>query len=366
MKPLLKNILFALAALPLLLKVPYLTMVWRDTPLDSKDMYIWMSLPVVAFLSEVIRRRLGIFGDVNNYKRLTACVLGLAVVAYAVVAFKVNAAGILLGIMILSLAVELRFGRRIFVSQFPTMFFAVLSCPSLSYWLDYYLHTGISESTSYFLIKISLGISFFAFWNLRTLAKGRYPRISSVLFFVFALFALFFLKIRTQTLEAGAPFDINTAKLHAADWICEKIPVSAADRKFFASSPIERRAYFNDDSNVNLLALKVNDISAVHPIGICLKSAGYDVSSSRQIYVEVAGRRIQVNELRISNEGREYMGYAFFSNGRLTTGDFTKFRFSNARQNRWMHYQIIAPFTESEEISRARVLSLLENFGTTR
>ncbi len=363
MKYFLKNLFFALAAVPILLKLPYLMAVWRETPLDSKDMYIWLSLPMIALFSELLRRHLKIVDVVENYRKLTLLVLIFALISYAVIAFKVNAAGILLGIMIFSLAVELRFGRRVFVSQFPTMFFAVLSCPSLSYWLDYYLHTGISSSTSYFLIKIFLGLTFFIYWNISTFVNRSYPRISSVLFCVFVLFAIFFFKVKTQSLEAGDEFKIDTNKMYAGNWISEKVPGSYSDKRFFASSPIERRAYFNNDSNVNLLALKVNDISKVHPIGICLKSAGYDVSSSKQIYLPVGDKTLQVNELEIFNGESHYIAYSFFSNGRYTTGDFTKFRFSKRSQNQWMHYQIIAPFTENEEISRARVQNLLKNFS---
>ncbi len=369
MKGWMKNLLFALCAAPFLVKLPYMLSVWKYSPLERDDIYIWLALPVFIVASEMVRRRAGIRDKIYTKRALLYIAMAVCVLGWmASLALGINAAGVLLGIAIFALGVEFRFGRRVFVSQFPTIFFAVATCPSLSYWLDYYLHIGADEKISYFAMKVLAGVAFFSFWSIRTLIVGHYPRISNMIFCACVFAAVLYAKISMQTLETADPFALDTSLMKSGDWIGIEVPKSDSDERFFTGCPVvERRSYYNTTSNINLLALQVGKISNIHPIGICLESAGFEVRASRQIYMQISPtRKIQVNEVELDLIGEHFAAYSFFSNSNSSTGDFTKFRFSQNKQEMWRHYQIVTPAEPSVEDARERVLVFLRNFDADR
>lgn len=360
MKSAIKNILFALCALPLLAKMPYMVSVWKSSPLEGGDFIVWLAIPAVAALCEIIRCKAGIEGGAETYKKWMLTALAACLAAWFLIAFKINAAGILLGIFILALAVDLRFGRAVFVSQIPTFMFAIVAVPSISYWLDYYLHIGLAGTYSYFAFKFLFATGFLAAWSVLSVKKRRYPRIWSIIFCMAVCAAALYNRIEYNSLPAGDPIFVDTQKNASGEWMSREDPVSEADARFFTGcDEIVRKSYFNADSGMQLLALSVNRISSIHPVGICLESSGYDIVSSRQVSISLSDREIQINELRVRKNGSDLAVYSWFSDGEKSTGDFTKFRLQKSAAKNWRHYQIMTPEDGAKE---DRFRSFLEAF----
>ena len=61
--------------------------------------------------------------------------------------------------------------------------------------------------------------------------------------------------------------------------------------------------------------------------------------------------------------GGKFAGYSFFSDGKCSTGYFTKFRLSG--HGGWVHYQIITPAKDAEN-ARRRAGDFLEKFGSAK
>ncbi len=362
MKAWFKNFVFLAAFLPLAYKMPYLRTVWASSPVERWDKFLWLSLLLLIPLCEWIRRRANIrsrhFPREKLWTALALCGV-LPMLAFAYVK-QINAAVILLGISLIAVAVQWRFGRRVFVGQIPCFFIAVIASPSLSYWLNYYLNAGLEGTRGYFYAKLALGLAFFAGWSIYALYQKRYPRLLSVLFAALLLASVFVNKVNAHRLPSGAPSYLDPAKYEGENrWLGKELSLSAVDRRFFSGCErVSRRVYYNDYDQVGVLGIVVGaDIHAVHPVGICLESAGWDVSSQRQAYFPSAHGEIQGAQIQASKDGKEYLIWTWFSSDKLSTGDFALFRFLRKRGEGWRHYQIMTPVTKGDLAHARDVLS---------
>ncbi|MBQ6533604.1 MAG: hypothetical protein IJI37_00385 [Opitutales bacterium] len=349
----LANFFYFLGAVPLLLRLPYLYSSWRGSPFEKYDVFIWLLLAPIAAASEIIRRRAGIVEVVKTYRALMWCALAACLALYALLAFKINAAGIFLGLAILAISTELRFGRRVLLAQLPAFLFASLTIPNLSFWVEYYLHIGVGGIVPFFFAKIAFAFSFFVLWSVRTLHLRRYPRASSIMFCTFVMVAVFCAIIKINELPEGDPLELDLKKTQIADWIGTDMPLTKSDEFLFSDlKSVSRKIYFGANSQIAILAVEVKNISEIHPVEICLKTSDREIESSTQTYVRVNGKNIQLNEVIFMAGGRRFAVYSIFSNGKASTGFFTKFRLSPDKAG-WRHYQIQMPLDPSDRDARA-------------
>ncbi|MBO7524951.1 MAG: hypothetical protein J6T79_05535, partial [Verrucomicrobia bacterium] len=131
---------------------------------------------------------------------------------------------------------------------------------------------------------------------------------------------------------------------------------------FTGCTEVSRRTYFNDDSYVNVLALRVKDITNLHPMDVCLRSSGAEIISLKPVYLKVNGLNIALDEARIRRDSAEFYSYAIYSNGVISTGDFAKFRLLRRDSKLWVHYQMVTPAQPDEEAVHARMESFLGSF----
>ena len=359
-----KCVLSVLAAFPLLMKFPYLISSWSGSPFERFDCGIWILIPIIAALSECIRRYVRATHSPKDYSFVFAAALFVSVALYVLLGFKLNAVGLLLGMLIFMFAIELIFGRQVFLSQMPTFFFALITIPNLSFWLSFFLDYGFHNPFPFFVSKLVFGTVFFAGWSLRTLSLRRYPRVSSIAFCMCAILLFWVAAVRTRDVSEGSPLILDLERMKGGRWTGVDIPENESDfRMFSEAKSIERREYFDDDSAVSLLAVEVGSAKQIHPFEICLRSSGVKISGSRNIYLPVGGGRIQVNEVLFSKNGGKFAGYSFFSDGECSTGYFTKFRLSG--HGGWVHYQIITPAKDAEN-ARRRAGDFLEKFGSAK
>lgn len=175
-----------------------------------------------------------------------------------------------------------------------------------------------------------------------------------------ALFAL----AQRQLLQNGAPIQLNLEALKSGEWLARKAEVTQRDRDFFTGCTwIGRMEYFDNRSSLSVLALQVADITNLHPMAICMKSAGSEILSSSQIYLNVRGKPVQVNELELLIGGTRSLAYSVYSNDEFSTGNFARFRLLRKDRKIWWHYQIVTPMDPDRETAHKRVESFLNTFA---
>ena len=360
MKKYLKNLFLIFSAIPLACKMPYLIESWQSSPFEKYDAYIWLVIPLLIFVCEFVRRVAKISPAKESVRK--KLVVGLLVVFFSVFAlfgFSLNALGLVLAFAILLFALELYFGRNVVLAQIPTVLFVLLTIPNLSFWISYCFNVSFGGLLSFFLYKILFGISFMIVWIVRTLQTKRYPKARSIIFVVVAIVISIFAEMRTRDIPNGDSFCIDSSKMKSGDWLGTAYAQTADDKRFFPHAKnIVRKIYYNKTSNLSLLEIDVGDISDIHPVEICLRSSGALVKSTRQIYLDVNGKKIQVNEIFFKNNEQLFASYSFFSNDKISTGYFTKFRLSSNKNN-WRHYQIATPADKPDSEIRIRIKDFL-------
>jgi hypothetical protein len=258
----------------------------------------------------------------------------------------------------------LRWGLSVFISQWPSVFFAILATPSLSFWLGHYLEFELRDALSYVVAKLALAWFFLALWSLWVNYKKAYPRLQSFLFSLALCAVALFALAQRQLVQNGAPIQLNLEELQSGEWLARKAEVTERDLNFFTGCTwIGRMEFFDNQSFLSVLALQVADITNLHPMPICLKSGGSEIVSSSQIYLNVHGKPVQVNELEILTGGTRSMAYSVYSNDEFSTGNFARFRLLRKARKIWWHYQIITPVEPDKETAHKRVESFLNTFA---
>ncbi|MDI9402203.1 MAG: hypothetical protein QM428_09765 [Verrucomicrobiota bacterium] len=371
----LKNLLWLLCALPLLSKAHYIYRTWIDSPLERGGWVIWVCALAVLPLCEYLRRKVTAIAPVtaepargvkSHAGWFIAAMVAVAAgwLYFSFGASRVHALSILLALAFFYLATGLRFGISVFISQSPSLFFAVLATPSLSFWVGHYLEFELRGALSYLLAKLALGWLFLGLWSLWVYYKKAWPRLQSLLFLSVLSAILLFMLAQRQSVENGAPIRLSLEELQSGEWLARKGEVTQSDLNFFTGCTwISRMEYFDNRSSVSVLALEVADITNLHPMPICLKSGGAEILSSKQIYINVHGKPVQLNELEILSNGIRALAYSLYSNEQFSTGNFAKFRLLRKDRKIWYHYQLVTSEYPDRQSAQKRVESFLNTFA---
>lgn len=360
MKDKIKNLLLLLSAIPLACKMPYLIDSWQSSPFEKYDALVWLAIPLFVCICEFVRRvaKIDPAKDAVRRKFVSILLIGFFI-AFCLLGFWLNIVGLILALAIFVLSVELRLGRNVVLAQIPTILFILLTIPNLSFWISYCFNVSLGGLLSFFLYKTLFGVLFMAVWIIRTLQTKRYPKARSMIFVVFAIIISVFAEMRTRDIANGDSFYIDSSKMKSGDWLGSSSIQSPDDKRFFPhAKSIIRNVYYNKMSNLSLLEINIGDASDIHPVEICLRSSGALVNSTKQIYMEVNGKKIQLNEIFFENNKQHFASYSFFSNDKFSTGYFTKFRLSK-NYNNWHHYQIVTPADKPKTEIRNRVKDFL-------
>lgn len=363
-----KNALFALSILPLLAKFPYMVNAWQHAPLERGSWLLWICALASIILCEAARRNYSPASPKTKGSPLffipALVVCGIGWFFFGYTRFHVHTFSIFLGIAFLYLSAGWRWGPHLLVAHLPSLLFALLATPSVAYWSGYYLGLNLSGALQYLLVKMAVGWVVLGGWILFVVKTKTYPRLQSLCFCLAVVLLLLYSSVRNTSLADGAPLKLNTQELQLGEWTAYVDKVTAADTNFFTGCTwIGRFRYFNNRSYLTVLALEVADITNLHPMPICLKSGGAHILSNQQIYLQIHGKEVQVNELEVDQEGVQSLAYSFYSNDSASTGNFTKFRLLRKDHKIWYHYQIMTPNQPNKEAARARVESFLNTFA---
>lgn len=363
MNAIVKNILFALAFVPFALKVPYILTTYANSPLERYNFIFWIAILIFAPIFEYVRRKMNIRDNVVRGNKLIAITLGFSVILWGIFYFyKINAACAILGISIIALSLEFRFGRRVFASQIPSFAMAILATPSVGYWLNYYLCFGLNESLSLLLIRHLLILILSGVWIFYAFVYASYPRLMSVAFMILAFGIIIFGRIHSKNLPAGDPCILKIENYSKDNIFTGRDTFMGKNElNFFAGAKkVSRKIFYCDNGAVGALELLVGDnVSNVHPVGICLKSSGWNVESGKSKYINLGENKILVSEIIAEKESEKYRIYAWFSDKDMSIGEFIRFRFLQKNGKQWYHYQIM---TTDDPESKNRLESFIKTF----
>lgn len=379
MNPLFKNALFALSWIPLLMEMPYVLNVWKNSPLERGSWILWLAALISPVVCELCRRKSAwdaYYREhyTNSVWFAVPVVLALAgCVFFRIGPHKVHAFYILAAIMLIFSAAGWRFGVSVFMFQIPTCFFVLLGAPTVAYWIYSYLGYNISSRNDYLITKLILGGGVIFVWCISALLGDRLKKLQprgvevpKPLHLLFALIVagIFMWALASNKMSAdGQPVELDFSRLQSASWVGREDPVTERDINFFTGcTEVSRRTYFNDDSYVNVLALTVKDVTNLHPMDVCLRSSGAEILSLEPVYLDINGSKISLDEAKVRKDSDEYYSYAIYSNGEISTGNFAKFRLLRRDKKLWFHYQMMTPAQPDEEAVRARMVSFLESF----
>jgi len=379
MNPLFKNALFALSWIPLLMEMPYVLNVWKNSPLERGSWILWLAALISLVVCELCRRKSAwdaYYREhyTNSVWFAVPVVLALAgCVFFRIGPHKVHAFYILAAIMLIFSAAGWRFGVSVFMFQIPTCFFVLLGAPTVAYWIYSYLGYNISSRNDYLITKLILGGGVIFVWCISALLGDRLKKLQprgvevpKPLHLLFALIVagIFMWALASNKMSAdGQPVELDFSRLQSASWVGREDPVTERDINFFTGcTEVSRRTYFNDDSYVNVLALTVKDVTNLHPMDVCLRSSGAEILSLEPVYLDINGSKISLDEAKVRKDSDEYYSYAIYSNGEISTGNFAKFRLLRRDKKLWFHYQMMTPAQPDEEAVRARMVSFLESF----
>lgn len=401
MNPLFKNALFVLSWIPLLMEMPYVLNVWKNSPLERGSWILWLAALISLVVCELCRRKSAwdaYYREhyTNSVWFAVPVVLALAgCVFFRIGPHKVHAFYILAAIMLIFSAAGWRFGVSVFMFQIPTCFFVLLGAPTVAYWIYSYLGYNISSRNDYLITKLILGSgvmlvccigelfgkkpedrwvsdealfalgmgALFWQWIKKTLSKINAPKPLHLLFIVVVIGLFIWARASDKMTADGAAIEMDFSRLQSASWVGREDPVTERDINFFTGcTEVSRRTYFNDDSYVNVLALTVKDVTNLHPMDVCLRSSGAEILSLEPVYLDINGSKISLDEAKVRKDSDEYYSYAIYSNGEISTGNFAKFRLLRRDKKLWFHYQMMTPAQPDEEAVRARMVSFLESF----
>lgn len=348
--------ILGIALLPFLLKTPYLLTVWRQSPLDRYDGIFFLLAIALAALTF---KRLRGFAGKADLLCLLPLLGSLAVLAGATIKHvqTAQAAGTLL---LLFSVFGLLWGRRLFIAAAPIFAITLLGCPSTSYWVDYFLRNipflGILSGVGTKLLIAAL----FSAWAL--LAKKPLQTHAFIFLSALGLLALLLLWQGAPP-QYGDPLLTQTGKIRIGNYLAYKRPITPLDQRFFGDNTAERFLFIDDQGlSIELLAVKVTgSIHSTHPAGLCLKSGGHSVLSSREISFAAEAGTLACLELFAQIKEQEFLFYVWYVGNGHSTGNFLSFRRAWAPDAEWYAYQIIVPVPQGDRLlAEKRLRSFLD------
>ena len=357
------QVLTVLLAIPLVVKLPYMFNAWLYSPLDRTDVVFWgLAVGWSAIREWRYWRRHEVGGHAAPYRWLAAVAMIPALLLWwMTVRYEVNTLSILVGIVLIGLGVWFAGGWKRAEAHLPAFILAALGCPSTSYWTEFYLGglTGIPLLNG-FELKLLFAILLITVWSAARIMLRRSISPHGAIFFAAVGIVAGMMLIRSTELPPGSPLRLEPI-MRKGDWIGKEQNLTALDRQFFSGSDVVRRVYFDYAGFVSVLAVKPGeDVHQIHPIGICLRSAGWTILSQRQVLLPVSNLQCEALEI-MSGRGR-YLIYSWFTNDDISTGNFRIFRRRWHSGRNWYVFQVMTPVVGSEAFAAERLNTFIRLF----
>jgi len=297
--------LFALSAVPLVVKVPYLWRAWAHSPLDRTHLNLYGALALVAICAAIaVLLRWHTAGTQAKGRIPAIALLGVFLAAYAGgIILDVNALQLIAAVGILWSAAWLALGRVAALLFAPAALFATLAVPGTLHWMRN--------------ISAAFAVT---------------PRAA-------------FTPVFTPRSQPGM--------------LGREVPLAPALARFFRTSDAHQFTYANISNAVSALAVSIGgDIHEVHPATHCLRSGGWRIVSEKIVQIEHPnGGILEVDEAVADSFKGRMVIWIWYSSDEASTGSFLNFRRMYSKSARWRTYQVATSVGEGEEdLAAARLL----------
>jgi len=358
MKQILKGIFFFICAIPLLCKIPYFVFIWKSSPMEADEFYIYAFLPLIALINYLCSKKIN--SDTNSTES-SSCLGATSLAAlfgiWAVSLYlQINLITIAIGIVIFGWGINVVYSRRAFMAQIPLLAVMIISTPSVSHWVDYYYGVSSLYNFNLFYFKILIIIFLLVAWNVYSLWAKHYPKIESLVFLLMAALCYIFVGIMQKSSNTmSEALLLRDDATICNSWICENMENSNSDKYIFAKSKaIKRKIFYNNKYTIGALIVEVGNIHDIHPTSVCMKSAGFPILEQKTIYPKIGDKIYQIELVRASRTNSNVISpddlvlFSWFSSPSNSTSDFLTFRLKSRSSGDWKYYRLQLNANESE------------------
>lgn len=349
---------------PLLLKIPYLINSWRYSPLDKSNWWFWAAAALTAVGLE-LQRLLDRHHQPGPLPRggwkLSLTVLCGALLCWiACLRLDINVVKVVAALGMLGAGIWLTCGWRRLEAFMPAFALLMMGLPSSNYWLEFYLGSVLGMEA--LVMKLLAVLILLLGWIISKSVYEYEFSPAGVLFCLAALIVAIFILADFRRLEPGNGFRLKLSA-RSGKWVGNELSLEPIDRKFFMGCEVAKWIYYDNHSQVGVLEVATaSDTHQIHPVGICLRSSGWTINSQRQRHISLEGTALQAEVISAAKDGGDYLIYSWYSDGRVSTGDFKVFRRLWHPGGNWMIYQLSTPEGSGQEAAALRLDDFMESF----
>lgn len=344
------------ALLPLMLKSEYLLNAWRYSPLDRWD---WCFFFLAGILTILGRKKIREWADCADWRGLWFALPAVAIWSAGIIkhVHAVQTAGALL--IFFSFLFVLG-GVRLFSGMLPILLIALLGCPSSTFWSEYYIRASVGTTVIGGLTFkcCAAGVLAVCFLLIR-----RVCRLKPLLFMSGVLLLIGVLCSRESRAKYGQPLLVDPERTQVGEYLGFPLTLSPQEQRFFGGNSANRIVFYGNTQSIQMLTVEMTgDIHRIHPAELCLKSMRFDVLSSREMLLELDGKKLAVQQIVAVFPNREkVLIYAWYTGPEWSSGNFLAFRRSWSGGARWFSCQLSTSAADSSEAADKRLRDFLTN-----
>jgi hypothetical protein len=348
--------------IPLLFRANYFIAAWISAPMDRWDPAFWIIAVISGILCFKTASKLAAKTD---WFGIFAILAGIAMMGLGL-AKNINAVYIAGSLLFIASWIWLLWGWKTFFYCLPVFFIAALGCPSTTYWAGFVLRSAAGFGFSAgLLVKIILMLAAVT-WLLLSSKWQKMILPRQVTIFLLALFALaVILFINAKPVSRGTPLMLDISRKQCGDWLGRPQALTYIEKRFYSGSTAERITYFDDNTYVSVLYLKIgDDVHQIHPAALCLKSDNWIIHEIVPKKIKIKHGSASVSQITTEYSGKKFMLYVWYTSNRFSTGSFTLFRKSWSEKKHWYSFQVITPWAPSKAAAQKRLDTFIRDFSS--
>ena len=349
-----KYLLYGLAAagcIPLLLCAPYILNAWRSSPMDSHD-YVFVIVFALSALPALLAT--GHSKPVFQKRILLAALTFLCgYVGCRVI--SLNAGAIACAIMFWWTWIWLLRGIHLAFNLLPSFMILLLSIVSSVYWICVYL--VVSQGTAYRLKLLAMVVVLVA--EFLVLRYKWQPKIGVVVFSMGMAAATVTMTALGSVTRVFAPCKVAFQPV-IGSYLGRELDRDEGFQRFFRFSDAHHYMYSGDVSDFSFLSINCgSNIHEIHPASHCLRSSGWRIDDEGTLTLVMDDKKFCVTEVKATRGGRPIVLWVWYTNDKISTGNYICFRRLWRNDGQWSTYQLGVIGINDIEDSRKQLQDLL-------
>lgn len=331
-KPILLNVLAFLGCLPLLINTRYVINAWAYSPMDQRD-YVFLAAFLISSTAVLLFARQS-KPSFQLRIALATLVFFLGFVLCKVI--SLNSGAIITGIMFWWTLIWYLKGWSLAYLLLPSFCTLLLASVSSTYWICVFF--GISPEIVFALkVAVTIILAIITVLNIRLNWE---PRQGIVIFAIAMTAAVVLLLQLGNVTDTYPALRLNFAP-KVDQFIGREIDETEAFNRFFKYSDAHNYKYADDMDVFTLLMVNCgNNIHEIHPASHCLRSGGWEIESEQMIEYQIDGKPLCVTEVKGHFDYRTIILWVWYTNDKISTGNFICFRRLWRPNSNWATYQI--------------------------